>query len=197
MFCIECGTKLDIGQKFCKNCGSPINFSTEKKEPVKTINTTKEAKNTAIKSGKKISILGFAFKANTNDTRESAAITICKDLLEEGAILSIYDPKVDKSQIEKDLGIKSSAISENYLTEKSFNHKGVWNYAENIDESLNGSDASIILTEWEEYENIDWHKAKKIMRSPSWIFDARSILVTKKVKNAGLNLWRIGDGSQQ
>ncbi len=57
MFCIECGTKLDIGQKFCKNCGSPINFSTEKKEPVKTINTTKEAKNTTKKSGKKNSIL--------------------------------------------------------------------------------------------------------------------------------------------
>ena len=148
-------------------------------------------------SGKKISILGFAFKANTNDTRESAAITICKDLLEEGAVLSIYDPKVDESQIEKDLGIKSSAISGNQLTEKSFNHKWVWNYAKKIDESLNGSDASIILTEWKEYENIDWHKAKKIMRSPSWIFDARSILIAEKVKNAGLNLWRIGDGSQQ
>ncbi len=148
-------------------------------------------------TGKKISILGFAFKANTNDTRESAAITICKDLIEEGAVLSIHDPKVDKYQIEKDLGIKSSFISEKMLNEKTYNHKGVWSYATTTDESLSGSDASIILTEWKEYENIDWHKAKKIMRSPSWIFDARSILVTKKVKNAGLNLWRIGDGSQQ
>ena len=61
--------------------------------------------------------------------------------------------------------------------------------------SLTGADASIILTEWKEYENIDWHLAKKIMRSPSWIFDARSILITEKVRDAGLNLWRIGDGS--
>ena len=54
---------------------------------------------------KKICILGFSFKANTNDTRESAAISICKDLLEEGAFLSIHDPKVSKEQIHKDLGI--------------------------------------------------------------------------------------------
>ncbi len=147
-------------------------------------------------TGKKISILGFAFKANTNDTRESAAITICKDLIEEGAVLSIHDPKVDTFQIEKDLGIKSSVNSEDPLTDKTFDIKGVWNYAKTTDESLSGSDASIILTEWKEYENIDWLKAKKIMRSPSWIFDARSIVNTNEVKNAGLNLWRIGDGSQ-
>ena len=49
--------------------------------------------------------MGFAFKANTNDTRESAAITICKDLIDEGAILAIHDPKVDPNQIAKDLGI--------------------------------------------------------------------------------------------
>ena len=63
-------------------------------------------------SGKKISILGFAFKANTNDTRESAAIKICIDLLEEGAILSIHDPKVDSEQISKDLKSKSSNTKE-------------------------------------------------------------------------------------
>ena len=54
-------------------------------------------------SGKKIAILGFAFKANTNDTRQSPSISICKDLIEEGAHLSIYDPKVEKYKIEKDL----------------------------------------------------------------------------------------------
>jgi UDPglucose 6-dehydrogenase len=56
-------------------------------------------------SSKKIRILGFAFKANTNDTRESAAISICKDLIEEGAILYINDPKVDSNQIAKDLSL--------------------------------------------------------------------------------------------
>ena len=51
--------------------------------------------------------MGFSFKANTNDTRESAAISICKDLIEEGSHLQIHDPKVEESQIEKDLGVKS------------------------------------------------------------------------------------------
>ena len=59
-------------------------------------------------TGKKIHILGFAFKANTNDTRESSAIAICKDLLEEGAILSIHDPKVEAGQINNDLGKKEN-----------------------------------------------------------------------------------------
>ena len=53
---------------------------------------------------KRICILGFAFKANTNDTRESASIKICKDLIEEGAILKIHDPKVEANQISNDLG---------------------------------------------------------------------------------------------
>ena len=52
-------------------------------------------------SGKKIAVLGFAFKSNTNDTRESAAIQICKDLLDEGAELFIHDPKVNAKQISK------------------------------------------------------------------------------------------------
>ncbi len=57
MFCIECGTKIDINQKFCKNCGSPIKFSTEKKEPVKTVNKSEEIKKTKEKPSKKNSIL--------------------------------------------------------------------------------------------------------------------------------------------
>ena len=59
-------------------------------------------------SGKKIFILGFAFKANTNDTRESAAIKICKDLLNEGALLYINDPKVIPEQISEVLGMNES-----------------------------------------------------------------------------------------
>ena len=57
-------------------------------------------------------MLGFAFKANTKDTRNSSSIKICKDLIEEGAILSIYDPKVSKNQIERDLVISPVDLSE-------------------------------------------------------------------------------------
>ena len=63
-------------------------------------------------SEKKISILGFAFKSNTNDTRESPAISICKDLLEEGCFLSIYDPKVKKEQIDRELKLINTLESD-------------------------------------------------------------------------------------
>ena len=73
-------------------------------------------------SNKIIVVLGFAFKANTNDTRESAAIQICKDLLDEGAILNIHDPKVSTAQIAKDLNLAASTVNEN-----SISKEGSWN----------------------------------------------------------------------
>ena len=146
-------------------------------------------------TGKKIIILGFAFKANTNDTRESAAITVCKDLLEEGAILLINDPKVSPKQISKDLAIPESN-NENKKFQNSFMNAGKWVYAPNILESTEEADAIIILTEWSEYFMIDWEKVSKKMRKPAWIFDARSVLNPEDIKNFDLNLWRIGDGGE-
>ena len=145
-------------------------------------------------TGKRICILGFAFKANTNDTRESAAIKICKDLLEEGAILSISDPKVEKEQIETDLGIKENKeiIS---VDKKDIIFDGNWIFERNIIKAAKGCDAIILLTEWDIYTNINWEDIAKVMRKPAWVFDARSIVIAEKVKDAKLNLWRIGDGT--
>ena len=61
-------------------------------------------------------------------------------------------------------------------------------------ESINNADAVLVLTEWEDYSNINWDKVSKIMRKPAWIFDARSIIEPSKVIKTGLNFWRIGDG---
>ncbi len=138
---------------------------------------------------KKITILGFAFKANTNDTRESAAITICKDLIEEGAKLMIHDPKVSPQQIANDLGLEGR---ENKSINNDF---GYWIFSENIYESFKDSDACLILTEWIEYSNIDWERVSKMMRKPAWVFDARSISNSDKVKDANISFWRVGDGS--
>ena len=142
---------------------------------------------------KKIIILGFAFKANTNDTRESAAISICKDLIDEGANLLIYDPKVNPEQIESDLKIKQKNIinNKNYLNEQL----GGWEFCKNL-EIFDNAHAAVILTEWEEFKNINWEKASKKMAHPAWIIDSRSIVNPTKVKKAGLNIWRLGDGSQ-
>ena len=140
-------------------------------------------------SNKIIVILGFAFKANTNDTRESAAIQICKDLLDEGAILNIHDPKVTPIQIEKDLNLSPCKINE-----KEKLKEGSWNKISNIKNAFKNADAVVVLTEWEEYANIDWIEASKEMRPPSWVFDVRSIIDRQKVLDSGINFWRIGDG---
>ena len=136
-------------------------------------------------SNKKLAILGFAFKANTNDTRNSASIKICKDLIEEGAILSIYDPKVNKRQIEKDLGIKSVELFED-------KEKEIWINSESLDQAIQDSHAIIILTEWSEFKEIKWENFFKKMSRPAWIFDTRSIVNVELMKKAGFNVWQIG-----
>ncbi len=140
-------------------------------------------------SNKIIIVLGFSFKANTNDTRESAAIQICKDLLDEGAILKIHDPKVNIQQIEKDLN-----SSPTIFNPKAYEKESTWNKVTDLYSSFNNADAALILTEWNEYSNIKWSKASQRMRRPAWVFDSRSIINPEEVTEAGLNFWRIGDG---
>ncbi len=146
-------------------------------------------------TGKKICILGFAFKANTNDTRESAAINICKDLLEEGAILFINDPKVFAEQISKDLLVNENKILKNIESQNLFSYEGSWCFEDNLEIAVSNADAIIVLTEWEEYSKIDWGLVSKKMRKPAWVFDARSIVDEKKVLAADLNFWKVGNGS--
>jgi len=143
---------------------------------------------------KKIGILGFAFKANTNDTRESPAIVICKNLLNEGAILRINDPKVDRNQIANDLETPPDQQNQkNDNLDYSYQKKS-WQKMDLNRNFFEGIDAVVVLTEWESYSKIDWIEAAKSMRSPGWVFDTRSIVDTRKVSEAGLNLWRVGDG---
>ena len=146
-------------------------------------------------ANKKLVVLGFAFKANTNDTRESAAIIICKNLLNEGANLLIHDPKVNASQIKNDLNInpkKSVENSNSSLNEKS----GNWEFSKTIHniELFKDAYAVIILTEWEDFKKLNWTDIAKKMVAPAWVFDSRSIVNIDEVRDAGLSLWRIGDG---
>ena len=134
---------------------------------------------------KKLAIFGFSFKANTNDTRNSASIKICKNLIDEGAILSIYDPKVDNNQIEKDLNLS--------FKETSSKKKMLWSRANSIQSAVEDCHAVIILTEWEEFKNISWTNLIKKMKRPAWIFDTRSVVDVLKAEQAGFNIWQIGN----
>ncbi len=145
-------------------------------------------------AGKKLVILGFAFKANTNDTRESAAIQICKDFINEGANLIIHDPKVNPQKIEEDLGMKQFNKNTKNNYSESFNGLGSWIYSPGLD-IFDNAYAVLVLTEWPDYASLNWKEIAKKMIQPAWIFDSRSIVDAEKVKDAELNLWRVGDGS--
>jgi UDPglucose 6-dehydrogenase len=146
-------------------------------------------------TGKRVAILGFAFKADTNDTREAPAIRIALDLLEEGAQLAIHDPKVEQAQIARDL--REEPVELDPATGKSQGLSGVgsWLSFSSVEEAVEGADAVVLLTEWSQYKSLDWQDLSRRMRRPAWVFDSRTIVNPDQVRSAGLRLWCVGNGS--
>ncbi|KAH8919573.1 UDP-glucose/GDP-mannose dehydrogenase [Atractiella rhizophila] len=134
-------------------------------------------------TNKKIAVLGFAFKKDTGDTRESAAITLCKHFMAEGAKVSIYDPKVPEPQIWTDLGVPG---------DKAESKVTICTTA--MDACL-GSEGVIIATEWDEFKTLDWEAIYKSMNKPAFVFDGRLILDAKKLTKIGFHVETIGRGS--
>ncbi len=129
-------------------------------------------------TNKKLAIFGFSFKANTNDTRESPSINISKNLLEEGAKLNFFDPKVS----EKNILIEFEEI---------INENNALVFDDPL-EAAQGADAILVMTEWKEFKDLDWENIFKVMRKPSWVFDARICLNRERLKNIGFNVWTVG-----
>ena len=126
-------------------------------------------------AGKKICIFGFAFKANTGDTRESPAIFISKRLLEEKAKLVITDPKALKNAMTDLNGID-----------------GEINYIEDPYEASAGCDAIAVMTEWQIFADLDFEKIYQSMTKPAFIFDGRNILDHKRLFKIGFSVFPIG-----
>ncbi|MFZ4106557.1 UDP-glucose 6-dehydrogenase [Flavobacterium sp.] len=135
-------------------------------------------------SDKKIAFLGWAFKKDTNDTRESPAIYVADDLINEQAKISVYDPKVNYTQILFDL---------NYLESRSEdqNSKQV-SSCKNAYDACNGAHAIAVLTEWDEFREYDWQKIYDGMLKPAFVFDGRNILDGAKLREIGFNYQGIG-----
>jgi UDPglucose 6-dehydrogenase len=125
-------------------------------------------------SGKKITFLGWAFKKDTNDTRESAAIYVADDLINEQANIGLFDPKVPFQQVLSDLDYLETRSSEE-------NQKYI-NSFENPYEACKDAHAVAILTEWDEFKDYDWQKIYDNMLKPAFIFDGRNILDAAKMK---------------
>ncbi len=135
-------------------------------------------------SGKKIAFLGWAFKKDTNDTRESAAIYVADDLVNEQAHIAVYDPKVPAKQVYGDLDYLETRTSE-------ANKKFVSVVNDPYD-ALKGCHGIAVLTEWDEFKNYDWQKIYDNMYKPAFVFDGRNILDGKKLKEIGFEYQGIG-----
>ncbi|RYH76190.1 UDP-glucose 6-dehydrogenase [Flavobacteriaceae bacterium 144Ye] len=138
-------------------------------------------------SGKKITFLGWAFKKDTNDTRESAAINVADNLLNEQANISVYDPKVTQEQIYTDLDYLNTRTEEQ--------NRKLLKAENNPYEAANDSHAIAVLTEWDEFKTYDWQKIYDSMLKPAFIFDGRGILDTKTLKQIGFVCYKIGSAS--
>jgi len=125
-------------------------------------------------SGKKIAAFGFAFKAETGDTRDSAAITIVEKLLEERALVRLTDPQA-LSNARKDL-IDSSLLS----------------FHDNPYEAAEECHAIAVLTEWPLYRSLDYHRIYSAMKKPAFIFDGRNILDHQTLHRIGFNVFPLG-----
>lgn len=135
-------------------------------------------------SGKKIAFLGWAFKKDTNDTRESASIYVADDLINEQAHLAVFDPKVSEGQMLSDLNYLESRnpdINREYIT-----------VAKNPYEACHSSHAIAVLTEWDEFKTYDWQKIYDNMQKPAFVFDGRNLLDGKKLKEIGFIYQGIG-----
>lgn len=136
-------------------------------------------------SGKNITFLGWAFKKDTNDTRESAAIYVADDLLSEQAIIRVYDPKVSEDQIQYDL---------NYLATRSSvqNAQGV-QVLQDPYEACKDAHAIAVLTEWDEFKTYDWQRIYDGMLKPAFVFDGRNLLNRSELEAIGFTYYAIGN----
>ncbi|KAF8241069.1 nucleotide sugar dehydrogenase, partial [Tricholoma matsutake] len=138
-------------------------------------------------TGKRIAVLGFAFKADTGDTRESAAITLIRDFQSERALVNIYDPKVSHAQIWTDLAEASPHTSLDAIKKQV-------TICSSALEACKNAEAVVIATEWKEFREIDWEVVYKGMNKPAFVFDGRLLVDAEKLRKIGFTVNTIGRG---
>jgi UDPglucose 6-dehydrogenase len=133
-------------------------------------------------AGKRIAVLGFAFKKDTNDTRETAARNICRDLLAEGARVVVYDPKVTPDQIRQDV-LEGRSDPNLEIVPTAL-------------DACTGTHAIAVLTEWDEFKTLDFAALRQVMQKPAFVFDGRNILPHQKLRDLGFRVHAIGKPAQ-
>ena len=126
-------------------------------------------------AGKRIALFGFAFKADTGDTREAPAIYVSRMLLEEQADLAVYDPKAIPNA-RKDLAGCAGKI----------------HYCSDPYEAVRGAHAIALLTDWREFASLDYGKIFSLMEKPAFVFDGRNLLDHRALYDLGFNVYPLG-----
>mgnify|MGYP001406244458 CR=1 FL=1 len=129
----------------------------------------------------KVLFLGWSFKKDTNDTRESAAIYIANNLLNQKINIEIYDPKVQEQQVNLDLSNLNTDYNRSLV---NFIHEPFLN--------ISNYSTIAIMTEWDEFKNFDWELVYKKIKKPAFIFDGRNILNLETINNIGFNYFGLG-----
>ncbi|GMH71923.1 hypothetical protein TrLO_g13121 [Triparma laevis f. longispina] len=138
-------------------------------------------------TGKKIAVLGFAFKKDTGDTRETASAFVCRDLLAERAKIHVYDPQVKREQmmLEFDYTLNVNTTTEPDLEKLITTSPSAY-------DACDGAHAIAILTEWDEFKTLDYQRIYEKMSKPAFIFDGRNIVDQAALRKIGFEVYAIG-----
>jgi UDPglucose 6-dehydrogenase len=146
----------------------------------------------------RIAVLGFAFKADTGDTRESASITLIRDFVAERAYVTIYDPKVAEAQIWLDLAeaCPNVSIEQRMFSSKAslllpltaYTVKKQVTIATTALDACTKAEAIVIATEWKEFRQIDWTAVHEQMNKPAFVFDGRLLVDADELRRIGFTV---------
>ena len=130
---------------------------------------------------KKIAIMGFSYKPDTSDCRQTPAVDVCRAMLAEGGHIAIYDPQV-----------KSQVMMEEFGRDACMQQVTV---CQNVDQAVEGADAIVLMTDWDSFRTLDMKAIHAAMRKPAYIFDSRGTWDNKLLKDIGFSVYRIGNPS--
>merc|ERR1711878_258678 len=134
-------------------------------------------------TNKKIAVFGFAFKKDTGDVRETPAVLVTKMLMDDGAIVHVYDPKVKKDDAMSEFKYHNMEVNESRLI-----------FSNTPDETVDGAHAIVVLTEWDEFKNYPYQDFHAKMMKPASMFDGRGILNHRELEDIGFEVHAIGKG---
>merc|ERR1712083_996765 len=134
-------------------------------------------------TNKKIAVLGFAVKKDTGDVRETPAVTVCNMLLQDGANVTVYDPKVKREDALAEFQHHKMSVDESRLV-----------FTKTPEEAVDGAHALVVLTEWDEFKQYPYDTFYSKMMKPAFLFDGRGILAHTGLEDLGFEVHAIGKG---